>query len=155
MKKQSKLKPQDILRQARLRRTPGRVAILKILLRAHKPLTREKIALKLGKKKLNKATIYRALECFIQASLVHKAFLRDRIWNYELAHNCTDYQCHPHFTCNNCNDTQCLTEVSVPLVKPLQKGFVIQRQQTRLEGLCPDCSNKKGRSPLDRSRAVK
>jgi hypothetical protein len=38
-----------------------------------------------------------------------------------------------------------LTKLSFPLVKGLNKGFVVHRQQVRLEGLCPRCVGKKDR----------
>ena len=140
MKEQDKLKPANMLRQAKLRCTRGRVAILEILSAATRPLTREQIASELGKKGLNKVTIYRALERFVRVGLVHKAFLRSRTWHFELADNCTESQCHPHFTCTNCGDTHCLTEITLPMAKSPHKGFVIDRQRVQLEGLCPDCS---------------
>lgn len=132
-----------MLRAAGLYCTAGKVMILKVLMQASKPLTHKQIALKLGKKGLNKVTIYRSIEGFVRAGLVHKAFLHNRTWHFELADNCTDSQCHPHFTCRSCGDTQCLTELSVPVVNGLKKGFVLQRQRVQLEGLCSACTAKK------------
>ena len=144
MKKQSKLKPENMLRRAELRCTRGRVAILQVLSSAKRPLTREQIASELGKKGLNKVTIYRALERFVQAGLVHKAFLHSRTWHFELADNCTESQCHPHFVCTGCGDTHCLPEISLPMTKSPYEGFVIGRQRVQLEGLCPECNANKG-----------
>lgn len=140
MKEQDKLKPANMLRQAKLRCTRGRVAILKILAASTGPLTREQIASELGKKGLNKVTIYRALERFVRVGLVHRAFLHARTWHFELAENCTASQCHPHFTCTDCGETHCLTEITLPMAKSPYKGFVIDRQRVQLEGLCPECN---------------
>jgi len=140
MKKGNKVKPENMLRQAKLRCTGGRVAILKVLSAASKPLTRQQIASELGKSGLNKVTIYRALERFVGAGLVHRAFLQARTWHFELADNCSESQCHPHFTCSDCGITHCLTEVSLPMAKSPYKGFVIDRQRVQLEGLCPECN---------------
>lgn len=129
-----------ILQQAGLFRTGGRIAILKVLLRAGRPLTRKQIAGRLGRTGLNKTTIYRALESFAAAGLVHKAFLHNRTWHFELARHCTDSQCHPHFTCKRCGRTCCLTDVTVPMLKGLGKGFKLERQRVQLEGLCPACN---------------
>jgi len=74
MKERKKFIPENMLRVAKLRSTRGRVAILKILSAAKRPLTREQIASELGKKGLNKVTIYRALERFVRVGLVHRAF---------------------------------------------------------------------------------
>lgn len=138
MKNQSK--PQDMLRRAALYCTAGRVAVLTVLARAEKPLTGQQIAARLGRERLDKVTIYRALECFVRAGLVHKAYTHNRAWHFELAHNCAEDQCHPHFTCTDCGNTLCVTGVSLPLAKSPGKGFVVHRQQVRLEGLCPACA---------------
>ena len=131
-----------ILKSAKLYCTECRAAILKTLLKAKKPLTEEEISTRLGKNSPDKVTIYRTLESFCEIGLVHKAYMHKRTWHFELAYNCTESQCHPHFTCKNCGVTQCLIGLSVPIVKNLKKGFVIHRQQVRLEGLCPTCTLK-------------
>ena len=140
MKKRKNSIPEKMLREAKLRCTRGRVAILEILSAAKRPLTREQITSELGKSGLNKVTIYRALERFVKVGLVHKAFLQARTWHFELADNCTKSQCHPHFTCTDCGTTHCLTEVSLPMAKSPHKGFVVDRQRVQLEGLCPECN---------------
>jgi len=132
---------EQLLKSANLRRTKPRIAVMSILLAADKPVTQQEIAEKAGAGAPDKVTIYRTLETFVQAGIVHKAFLRERTRHYELAHNCTQHQCHPHFTCSNCGRTVCLTKSSLPMIKVSEKGFVVHRQQVRLEGLCPGCAS--------------
>ena len=139
MKAAIKQKAGKLLLSVKLRRTGPRVAILTVLLSADRPLTQHQIAAKLGARRPDKVTTYRTLETFVKAGLVHKAYLQDRKWHFELAHNCTDTQCHPHFTCNSCGQTRCLPEISVPMANA-ENGFVIEHQRVQLEGLCPDCS---------------
>jgi Fur family ferric uptake transcriptional regulator len=129
-----------MLKTAKLYCTKGRVAILKVLIKAGKPLSQDQIARRSGKEQFDKVTIYRTLESLLQIGLVHKVFMDKRAQHFELAHNCTERQCHPHFTCTNCGDTHCLTEGSLPIAKSPHRGFVIHRQQVRLEGLCPKCA---------------
>ena len=140
MKAKLKHTIENLLNSAKLRRTGPRAAILAVLLGADKPLRQDQIAVKLGAEAPDKVTIYRTLETFLDSGLVHKAFLRERAWHFELAHNCTETQCHPHFTCTDCGDTHCLTDVSVPLAKALKKGFAISHQRVQLDGLCPKCN---------------
>jgi Fur family ferric uptake transcriptional regulator len=130
----------EMLKTARLYSTKGRVAIIKLLMKAGKPLSQEQIARRYGKKRVDKVTIYRTLESLLSVGLVHKVFTDKRAQHFELAHNCTEQQCHPHFTCSSCGDTHCLTDVSLPLAKSPHRGFVINRQQVCLEGLCPKCA---------------
>ena len=140
MKTRLKRKINAILTRAHLRRTAPRIAVLSALLDAAAPLTQDRIAATLGRSAPNKVTIYRTLETFLSAGIVHKAFLHDRTWHFELAHNCTAAQCHPHLTCTNCGDTHCLPDLQIPMPQTQHKGFIIHRRQTRLEGLCPNCS---------------
>jgi len=140
MKSISDSKNRKILKTAKLYRTECREAILKVLLKADKPLNQKQITQRLGKKRFDKVTIYRTLESFCEAGLVHKAFMQKRAWHFESAQDCSEIQCHPHFTCTNCGDTHCLTEMTLPMAKSPHKGFVIRRQQVRLEGLCPACA---------------
>jgi Fur family ferric uptake transcriptional regulator len=133
-----KNKAVELLESACLRQTSPRLAILEVLLTAKAPLTREQIADKIGADAPNTTTIYRTLTQLVEKNLVHQAYLEDRTWHFELAHNCSKHQCHPHFTCVHCEQTHCLTGVSTPLVE-LPKGFSTQRQQIHIDGVCPDC----------------
>ena len=145
MKTETRLRIENLLMTANLRRTGPRVAILRILLEAGKPLTQGQIAANLAAVIPNKVTIYRTLESFCRAGLVHKAFMHKRAWHFELADKCTESQCHPHFACKKCGVISCLVGLSVSIVEGLKQGFVIHRQQVRLEGLCPRCVGKKSR----------
>ncbi|MBN1844494.1 MAG: transcriptional repressor [Sedimentisphaerales bacterium] len=145
------MSPRRILQSFALRCTPGRKSILQILLQSEQALTQDQIADRLARRRrpLNKVTIYRSLECFLRAGLVHQAYQQDRIWHYELAHRCGKTQCHPHFSCYECGRTFCLPEVSVPLATGLRAGFVLVRQKVRLEGLCPDCQQQPADVPAE------
>jgi Fur family ferric uptake transcriptional regulator len=133
-------KARHMLQDARLYCTEARLAVLKVLLQAAGPLRQDQIAQRLPERTLNKVTVYRTLACLMAAGLVHRAFTQNRTWHFELADHCTERQCHPHFTCTNCGVTHCLTDISLPLAKIPRKGFIISRQQVRLEGLCPACA---------------
>lgn len=129
----------DLLKQCGLRITGPRAAVLGALLGADHPLTQEQIAERLGAESPNKTTIYRTLVSLMEQNLIHKAYIKDRVWHFEPAHHCGEHQCHPHFTCLRCNRTQCLTGIHPPLIKGLPDGYRILRQQIRLEGLCDEC----------------
>lgn len=127
----------NIFENSNIRNTRGRTSILEILAKAEKPITQEQIALKL-KKTLNKTTIYRNLESFVKAGLVHRVFLNQRMCAYELSHNCSENQCHPHLTCRKCRKTICITNSSIPMFDNIP-GFKIEKQKILFEGLCTSC----------------
>jgi Fur family transcriptional regulator, ferric uptake regulator len=140
MKTQIKEQVDKLLSSAKMKRTVPRRTILEVLLSAKRPLTVDEIMTAMSKGCANKVTVYRTLESMVGAGLVHRAFVHKRAEHFELADRCTDAQCHPHFTCRKCGATRCLVGVFVPLVKGLGKGFILQRQQVRLEGICPACA---------------
>ena len=146
-------KASQMLKNARLYCTEPRLAILQVLMQAARPLRQDQVAQQLTRdpkrgfsrlgiplRALNKVTVYRTLESLIEVGLVHRAFTYRRAWYFELADHCTEHQCHPHFTCTNCGVTHCLTDILLPMAKISQKGFIVNRQQVRLEGLCPACA---------------
>jgi Fur family transcriptional regulator, ferric uptake regulator len=133
-------KARHLLKKAGLYCTEARIAILRVLMEAGSPLRQDQIGGRLADRSLNKVTVYRTLESLAEAGLVHRAFLHKRTWHFELADHCTEKQCHPHFTCTSCGETRCLTGISLPMATIPQEGFVIRRQQVRLEGLCPACA---------------
>jgi len=133
-----KQKAVELLNSVKLRQTQPRVAILEILLKANAPVTQEQIARQIGETAPNKTTIYRTLMHLVEKNVVHEAYLQERTQYYELAHHCGEHQCHPHFTCSQCQKTQCLPQVAMPLVQ-LPKGYIMQRQQVRVEGICSNC----------------
>jgi len=133
-------KARHMLKDAGLYCTKARMAVLGVLLEASSPLPQDQIAEQPTVAAFDKVTVYRTLDCLTQVGLVHRAFMHKRAWHFELADHCTERQCHPHFTCVNCGKTHCLTDTSLPMVKIARDGFVVSRQQVRLEGLCPECS---------------
>mgnify|MGYP000950565691 CR=1 FL=1 len=132
-------KARHMLKEARLYCTEARVAILHVLLEAAGPLRQDQIA-RWESHRLNKVTVYRTLDSLAEAGLVHRAFTQNRAWHFELADHCSEKQCHPHFTCTNCGVTRCMTDICLPMAKIPQKGYILSRQQVRLEGLCPACA---------------
>jgi Fur family ferric uptake transcriptional regulator len=140
MTKHLKEKIDALLGSAKLKRTEPRKIILEVLLKSGGPKTAEEIISQIGRTGPNRVTVYRTLESMAEAGMVHHAFVDGRSQYYELGDKCTEHQCHPHFVCSDCGRTQCLPDVSVPLASSAPAGFVIHRQQVRLEGLCPDCS---------------
>jgi Fur family ferric uptake transcriptional regulator len=131
----------SLLSKAGLRRTGQRVTVLSAMLEANKPVSADELDRKYCNK-VNKVTIYRIMESFLEAGLVHKAFLRKRTQYFELSDNCTAEQCHPHFTCTDCGQIRCFPEVLLPMAKSPYKGFVIDRQMVQLEGICPECNER-------------
>lgn len=135
-----KKKIAELLKNSNLRRTHPRMAILGVLIEADAPVTHQQIADALSDSAPDKVTIYRVLECLMEKGIVHKAFMKERTAFFELGHNCSKTQCHPHFTCTSCQKTVCIKNAKIPLAEISEQGFKIKHQKVELEGLCPDCN---------------
>ncbi len=130
----------QMLRRAGLRCTAGRQKVLAILMKARRPLSHAEVMQRLGKDKVDRVSVYRALHALVDAGLVHRALVHGRTALYETADRCTEQFCHPHFVCRRCGVTLCIAgTLNYPRAE-LGRGFVVERQRLLLEGLCPKCA---------------
>ena len=134
----SHAKAADPLRQAGLKSTPGRRAVLQTLEKATSPLSPEQIHAKVGSEVCDRATVYRILESLGEAGLVQRVVLGGKTLYLpeESSHH------HHHIVCRKCRSTVCLDEC---LISPLEKrakqlGFRDVRHSLQLTGLCTKCS---------------
>ena len=132
-----------LLNSAKLKRTKPRRMVLEVLLNSSQPQTADEIVSSIGKSGPNRVTVYRILESIVEAGIVHRAFVEEGSQHFEMADKCSEHQCHPHFVCTDCGKTSCMHDVLVSMATSTPAGFVIQRQQVRLQGLCPKCNQTK------------
>jgi Fur family ferric uptake transcriptional regulator len=130
---------ESILKNARLRCTSARLGVLDVLQQSDIALTQKQIT-DLLKDKYDKVTIYRTLEAFLNAEIVHKVFFQEREWHFELAERCGKEQCHPHFACQLCGKNFCLNGISYPIIR-IPANFESLQQKVLIEGICPNCKN--------------
>lgn len=134
-------KAAQILKNLGFKRTPGRIALLSLLLEAETPLTQQEISRQLDKE-MNYVNIYRALDAFIKAGIVHKVETGEKNWRFALCTCNSKGHCHPHFICQGCGLTECLSEFQVPQISLSAEGYVVQSQEMYLKGLCASCSSR-------------
>jgi len=127
-----------LLARAGLRLTQGRRQLLEVLLRADHPLSHQELLEASG---LSRVALYRALDAFRQAGLVHRIEAGDRLWRYAMCSCGHSVHCHPHFTCRVCGAVECLNEVSLPTVSLREMGYRVEEQEVYLRGICGKCSS--------------
>lgn len=127
----------EILRNAKLRVTSCRTSLLDLLLHANDPLTQKELTEALEEQGFNRVTIYRALQTFLDATIVHRIITEDRTWRFAITRCGHRGHCHPHFTCRRCGRVRCLDGVAIPAVG--LEGHRIESQAMYLWGVCPDC----------------
>jgi Fur family ferric uptake transcriptional regulator len=107
------------IRQAGLRCTPARVAVMQHLDRAHGPRTHAEVAESLADHGFDRATIYRNLIELTEAKLVNRVELGDHVWRFERKRAATGpagrAEDHPHFVCTTCGEVSCLDDVDVAI----------------------------------------
>ncbi|NLX90061.1 MAG: transcriptional repressor [Firmicutes bacterium] len=131
----------DLLTGSGLKKTTGRIALLKLLLKAKKPLTQQEISNSLSGVNFNYVSIYRSLDAFLKAGIVHKVEAGDGNRRFAVCSCGSSSHCHPHFICRSCGMVECLRELKIPELRELKSGYVAEEQEIYIRGICANCSS--------------
>jgi Fur family ferric uptake transcriptional regulator len=128
-----------ILREAGLKSTSPRLAVLKILSEIKKPITAQELFKKLKKSDMDLVTLYRTLASFEEKGLLRRVDLQKDVIYYEL-----NDEHHHHIVCTNCNKIEDFEnrEVERVLEKIAKKSVNfgnIKNHSLELFGLCREC----------------
>jgi Fur family ferric uptake transcriptional regulator len=130
------------LREAKLRSTTSRVAVLQHLAAAAKPLSHAEVAESLVPEGFDKSTLYRCLVELADSGLLNRLDAGDHAWRFELRRGQphTDAE-HPHFVCVDCGKVECLPEVEIKITptKGSKQSRMGDVTEVFLKGHCNDC----------------
>ena len=131
-----------LVRSTGLRSTGPRVAVLQRLQQAITPMSHAEIAEALEPAGLDRATLYRNLIDLTDVGLLSRTDHGDHVWRFELrnnAHGQTEQ--HPHFTCTDCGEVECLPDTSIEVSAPDRTPRAIRNHhfEVQLTGLCDRC----------------
>ena len=103
------------IREAGLRVTGPRIAVLQKLTGAKSPASHADLVESLSPQGWDRATIFRVLADLTEAGLAHRVDVGDHIWRFELCEEGTPHEGteHPHFVCNDCGEVVCLPDADV------------------------------------------
>lgn len=96
---------------------------------------------------IDKSNVFRALTLFRNHHLVHAVEGSSDGTKYELCHSHSrehDEDLHPHFFCEECQQTYCLDYLEMPEVT-LPPGFAMHSANLIVKGRCPHCNEKDSR----------
>jgi Fe2+ or Zn2+ uptake regulation protein len=135
-----------LLREAGLRRTPVRVAVLDRVTAARQPLGAPEIIRRLGAE-TDPVTVYRTLNTLAEHKLVHRVRGEDGAWRYAASPTAAphDRREHPHahFVCDSCGSVECLEQLPLreDLVPPktLGRRYDVTHAELVVHGTCPKC----------------
>lgn len=135
----------DRIRKAGLRSTGARVAVLRLMEQATRPMTHQEVSSALEGSGFDHATMFRNLTDLTQAGILARSDLGDHVWRFELRRGDLDHKGqHPHFICTSCGEVECLSD-RVVSVQPTartpralkRKGVIVQ-----IQGRCDDCERQ-------------
>ncbi|WP_281615738.1 transcriptional repressor [Flammeovirga sp. SubArs3] len=122
-----------------IRSTPFRTELLEIFMNNSYGLTHKDLQQKI-KSNPDKATIYRALDIFLEKGVIHKVPGFNSVSKYALTQE--EVSCHTenhaHFLCKRCKKTFCMNDLALPEYSKVN-GFNITSARLVLEGICPSC----------------
>lgn len=130
-------KTQDILKEAEMKVTKNRVAVLDLLITSGKPLSVEDVFKKL--KTADQVTIYRILNQFVLKGIVYQTDFRSGKAYFEFQ----DHH-HHHIVCKGCGDLEevdiCLPENFIKKVQGDSSKFKkVSDHALEFFGLCCKC----------------
>jgi Fur family ferric uptake transcriptional regulator len=143
------MKPKDVLafeallHEHNYRVTPGRIALLRFLSKSTKPLTVGDIQKELTHK-MDKVTLYRALEDFAISRIVGKINLQDAATYYEFLH---EGHHHHHIVCEKCGKIEDIehcnqTSLQMEVLKHSRVFTAISSHSLEFFGICKNCYKK-------------
>lgn len=135
-----------VLSEFKLKQTPGRIKLLSYFLDADYALSFADIQQKYHPE-MDKVTIYRTLNTFENAGILHEIVSPDGVSKYALCkhHQCTHnhhhHDKHIHFYCNECGNIFCLSDLKITTLN-LPEGFKAKTSKIVVEGICKNCNVK-------------
>lgn len=121
------------------RATPARVRVLETLLAAPHALSHAEVEASLGSELCpDRVTLYRVLDWLVGKGLAHKVAGEDRSWRFNAV--AQEGHGHAHFQCTRCGQIYCLSDLQPAFAFTLPAGFLYQRAELTIQGLCPGCN---------------
>lgn len=127
------------IRDAGLRVTAPRLAVLQVLTQAERPHSHADVVERL--ESWDRATLWRNLNDLAEGGILRRIEAGDHTWRFEIAPTEHDHA-HAHFTCTVCGDLSCIDDVIVTVrrangdIGPID----LSSTQVHLRGICDDCS---------------
>ena len=135
------------LREAGLRATPSRLAVLELLDRSSVPLSHGEVVQVFRAKPWDRATLYRNLLDLVRGRLARRIDVGDRIWRFEIATPHPHDTSHPHFVCTTCKQISCMPGIDLRVIRSEDIPKTVQNQEIDVEirGLCDICRSRSKR----------
>lgn len=143
-----------ILRDAGLRATAPRVAVLRLLADSTRPLSHAEVVDRIGTDDWDATTLYRNLVRLGEVGLARVASRANGITRFTAQTIGEPPHIHPHFVCRDCGDVTCLHEAKLTLGRDSKWREALLDADLQVVGRCPGCRDRRvGRATRAESRA--
>ena len=135
---------QTRLRDAGLRSTSARVAVLRHLMARATPVSHAELCSQLKDEGLDRATLYRNLIDLTDVGIVSRVDLGDHVWRFELTSKGGAHEgAHPHFVCSDCGTVSCLTDSAVRIIrgKRAPRSLATKNVAIQITAKCDACGD--------------
>lgn len=132
----------ELLKEAGLRSTSARLAVLQRLRQADRPMTHAELSEQMVPIGFDKATVFRNLTDLTEANLVSRTELGDRVWRFEIRdpHDETGGK-HPHFVCLDCGQVNCMSDIEFDKNTLAKVNAIGRVTEILLKGRCLKCDS--------------
>ncbi len=129
------------IREAGLRATPARVAVLALVTSEPAPASHGEVADKLARGGWDRTTIYRNLMDLTRAGLLRRSDIGDHVWRFEAIADGEGEHEHPHFVCSECGSVACLPKAELSFRRTRGTPRAVRRRDVaiQLRGRCDVC----------------
>ncbi len=130
---------EQLLLEHGIKLTANRITVVKALEASMLPQSMAELQNRIDT--IDKSGIFRTLQLFREHHLVHVIDGAVDGQRFELCHSHHDDHdddVHPHFYCEQCQQTYCLDGVMMPKVE-LPEGFEAHTSNYIIKGTCPHC----------------
>lgn len=156
MPKLSREEGRRMLHDAGLRATAPRVAVLRLLGDAKRPLSHAEVVERIGTDDWDAATLYRNLIKLNEAGLARVASRVGGVTRFGAHGENEPAHVHPHFACRDCGNVTCLHDASLSIPKDEAWREALLDADLQVVGQCPSCrSPSSSKKKTQRKRAVR
>jgi len=136
---------QALLRNAGLRSTTARVAVLEYFHAHGGQNSHAEMFEALGSRGFDRATIYRILMSLVDAKILARTDLGDHVWRFELRQGVggvAHTEEHPHFVCVDCGEVSCLPGLAFKIEGKAKTPKAVSKNKVavQLKGRCDKCA---------------
>lgn len=152
---------ESIFKDAGLKSTASRLAVVTVLAKNNFPLTHQDLLKQLAHN-FDRVTLYRVLDWLLQHHVIHRIAGEDRAWRFQLnasnvnpmhtgdkkryssgtilsSKQMLNQHSHAHFECSACGKIFCLDDVQPKLSSSIPAQFTVDSIELNIKGKCADC----------------